>query len=162
MLFKFTDIKDSFEEKINSWIKAYDVIESALNLFFSVRYSQNQYVESEFLSLAQAFETYHRQLNKSSKKINYVDRVKGIIKPFHKYINDNIEEISETIKITRNYYTHYDDRNLNKAISCQELPNLSRKMEGILQLNFLKLIGFTETEIDKIYNSNATLKSRFI
>ena len=160
MLFKYTDIQDSFQEKIQKWIVNYDNLKSALNLFFSVRYGLNQYAESEFLSLAQAFETFHRKLNKSQKKIDYVIRVKEFIKPFQKYINEDVEELSKIIKITRNYYTHYDDKNLNKAVPPEKLYYLSRKMEGILQLNFLKLIGFTEEEIDKIVNGFIGLKNK--
>ncbi len=153
MLFQYTDIQESFEEKINSWIDAYNVIETALNLFFSVRYNPSQYVESEFLSLAQALETYHRQLYKT--KITLKDRLKEIINPFHEYIGSDevIEELIENIKVTRNYYTHYDDKLINKTTPCGELSYLSRKMEGILQLAFLKKIGFDSVEIKKIFKT---------
>ena len=162
MLFQYTDIQESFEEKINSWVDAYKVIEPALNLFFSVRYNPSQYVESEFLSLAQAFETYHRQLYGTNK--NFKERVEEIITPFHKYIgsDDEVKELSKTIKVTRNYYTHYENELLNKgAIPCSELTSLSRKMEGILQLAFLTQIGFSEIEIEKIFNGYSGLKDKF-
>lgn len=161
MLFQYTDIQESFEEKINSWIDAYNIIEPALNLFFSVRYNPTQYVESEFLSLAQALETYHRQLTRNNMILK--DRLKEIIEPFHQYIgnDEEIEEIIEKIKISRNYYTHYDDRLVNRAIPCNELPYLSKKMEGILQLAFLTKIGFDESEVEKIFNGYSGLKDKF-
>ena len=162
MLFHYTDIQDNFEEKINNWMKAYTAIESALNLFFSVRYNSSQYVESEFLSLAQAFETYHRQLYGTKK--DFQKRAEAIITLFHKYIgsDDEVKELSKTIKITRNYYTHYENELLNKgAIPCSQLASLSRKMEGILQLAFLTQIGFTEIEIEKIFNGYSGLKDKF-
>lgn len=161
MLFQYTAIEESFEEKINSWIDAYDVIEPALNLFFSVRYNPSQYVESEFLSLAQALETYHRQLYKT--KITLRDRLKEIINPFHEYIGNDevIEELIENIKVTRNYYTHYDDKLINRTTPCRELSSLSKKMEGILQLAFLRKIGFNSIEIKKIFDGSSGLKEKF-
>jgi len=161
MLFQYTNIQDSFEEKINNWIKSYSVIESALNLFFSVRYNPSQYVESEFLSLTQALETYHRQLYKTDK--NFKERVVEIMNPFKEYIGSDevIEELSKKIKITRNYYTHYDDKNRDKAIPRRELSSLSRRIEGILQLAFLTQIGFNKVEIKKIFDGYSGLKNKF-
>ena len=161
MLFKYTDIQESFEEKINNWINSYRIIEPALNLFFSVRYSPSQYVESEFLSLAQALETYHRQLYKT--EMNLQKRLEEIINPLHEYIDsDEVrEKLIENIKVTRNYYTHYDDRLINRATPCEELSHLSKKMEGILQLSFLEKIGFDEVEIRKIFDGYNGLKRKF-
>lgn len=161
MLFQYINIQESFEEKINSWIDAYNVIETALNLFFSVRYNPSQYVESEFLSLVQALETYHRQLYKT--KITLKDRLKEIINPFHEYIGSDevIEELIENIKVTRNYYTHYDDKLINKTTPCEQLSYLSKKMEGILQLAFLRKIGFDSVEIRNIFDGYSGLKNKF-
>ena len=161
MLFKYTDIQESFEEKINNWIDAYSVIKPALNLFFSVRYNPSQYVESEFLSLAQALETYHRRLYKT--EINLQKRLEEIINPLHEYIGrDEVrEKLIKNIKVTRNYYTHYDNKLINRATPCEKLSPLSRKMEGILQLSFLKKIGFNAVEIKKIFDGYSRLKNKF-
>ena len=44
---------------------------------------------------------------------------------------------------TKDFEKNTKELILNRAIPPEKLYYLSRKMEGILQLNFLKLIGFT-------------------
>ena len=161
MLFQYTDIQDNFKEKINNWIEAYSIMKPALNLFFSARYNPSQYVESEFLSLTQVLETYHRESYGTKK--SFKDRITEIITPFNKYIGSDseVEKLIENIKITRNYYTHYEDKLLsNGATPCNDLPSLSRKIEGILQLVFLTKIGFTKLEIENIFNGNNDLENK--
>ena len=163
MLFQYTDIEDSFEQKINNWIEAYNNIESALNLFFSIRYNSNQYLESQFLFLAQALETYHRQLYHSNK--NFKVRIEELLIRFKKYIgtDDEVKSLVENIKITRNYYTHYEKKLLDKGVtSSNKLIYLIKKIEGILQLLILTQIGFNDIEIENIFNRNNRLKDKFL
>lgn len=61
MLFKYSQIKDCATRIINNWISAYETIDPALNLYFSVRTGTHKYLEAKFLALAQGLETLHRR-----------------------------------------------------------------------------------------------------
>jgi hypothetical protein len=61
MLFMYSDVSDSLQEKLTSWLSAYKVFQPALALYFSARAGEHKYLDSRFLSLAQAIETYHRR-----------------------------------------------------------------------------------------------------
>lgn len=72
MLFDFDDIEDTFESKIQNWLQNYQVIEPTMNLYFSVKQGNHTHLESQFLFLIQALETYHRRI--SNEK--YIDDTK--------------------------------------------------------------------------------------
>ena len=61
MLFNFHTIKTNIQDVINNWLDAYEVIDPALNLYFSVKTGAQKYVDGKFLALAQGLETYHRR-----------------------------------------------------------------------------------------------------
>jgi hypothetical protein len=61
MLFRYPMIQLKAESIINKWIEAYDQIEPAFNLYFSTQTGAYQYLEGQFLALAQGLETYHRR-----------------------------------------------------------------------------------------------------
>jgi len=61
MLFRYGQIREDAERIINNWIGAYDIIEPALNLYFSTKTGAQKYLSGKFLALAQGLETYHRR-----------------------------------------------------------------------------------------------------
>ncbi|MFH2035524.1 MAG: HEPN domain-containing protein [Candidatus Zixiibacteriota bacterium] len=63
LLFKYSQIKDSFERVINNWINAYDKFEQSFYLYFSTKMGDHKYVEGKFLALAQGLEAYHRRIS---------------------------------------------------------------------------------------------------
>ncbi len=61
MLFGFKEIQNDAERIINNWIKGYEQILPAFNLYFLARMGAQTYLEERFLTLAQGLETYHRR-----------------------------------------------------------------------------------------------------
>ncbi|WP_343077449.1 HEPN domain-containing protein [Pseudomonas sp.] len=61
MLFSYRIIKDNADEVLNKWFTTYELIEPAINLYFSTKAGGHTYLESKFLALAQGLETYHRR-----------------------------------------------------------------------------------------------------
>lgn len=66
MIFRYADIQSKFSKVVNSWLKAYDIIAPALNLYFSNKIGAHKYLDGQFLALAQALETYHRRTSKET------------------------------------------------------------------------------------------------
>ena len=61
MLFGFGKIQNDAEEKINKWIKAYEQIDPAFNLYFSAKRGEQQYLDEKFLTLIRGLEAYHKR-----------------------------------------------------------------------------------------------------
>lgn len=61
MLFTLPIIQDQVGTYLGNWISKSESLKPVYNLYFSTFYNPHQYLESKFLSLAQAIETYHRR-----------------------------------------------------------------------------------------------------
>ncbi|WP_126148313.1 HEPN domain-containing protein [Synechococcus elongatus] len=81
MLFRFEQIRDDAERIVNNWLDAYNEVDPALNLYFSMRTGAHKYLEGKFLALAQGLETYHRRTSNSTimDESTFEELVKGII-----------------------------------------------------------------------------------
>lgn len=58
------------------------------------------------------------------------------------------------VRDTRNYYTHYDEKLKKKAAMGQELFNLTQKLKMLLELCFLKEVGFDEITMKRLIERN--------
>ena len=61
MLFSFASIRDQYQECLQHWFAKAPTLNPVYDLYFSTLYGSEVYLESKFLSLAQALETYHRR-----------------------------------------------------------------------------------------------------
>lgn len=61
ILFSFPDIQDNFQSHLVSWFKQAKPLRPVYDLYFSTLYNPHEYLQSTFLSLTQALETYHRR-----------------------------------------------------------------------------------------------------
>jgi hypothetical protein len=82
MLFRFGQIREDAERIINNWFDAYEVIDPALNLYFSTKTGAHKYLEGKFLALAQGLETYHRRTSneKLMNDVIFNDLTENLIK----------------------------------------------------------------------------------
>ncbi len=62
MMFTLPAIEEQIQQILEKWIFKADIIKPVYDLYFSALYNPSIYLEFEFLSLAQAVETYHRQI----------------------------------------------------------------------------------------------------
>ena len=95
-------------------------------------------------------------------EINLGKRLKRIIEPFKDKIGSSKERNKLLRKIvdTRNYLTHYSEDLKDDSADGNELWNLCQKMEAIFQLNFLKVVGFSDEEIDSVVENSYPLKQK--
>lgn len=150
MLFRYDDVKDKAETAINNWLKLYDEVEPAMNLYFSTKTGGQKYIEGKFVALAQGLEAYHWRI--STNKAKFVKKIEQLIKPFEDIFGDEERrnEIRDGILRTRNYLTHHNPKLKQVAAKGLDMWSLNLKMEAILQLHFLSVLGFTEAEIKHI------------
>lgn len=95
-------------------------------------------------------------------EINLRKRLKRIVEPFKDKLGNSTERNKLLRKIvdTRNYLTHYDVALKDRAAQGRDLWVLCLKMEVIFQLHFLKVIGFSDQEIDSVVGSCYPLKQK--
>jgi hypothetical protein len=61
MLFTFDDISGQFEAYLQNWFGKAESLKPVYDLFFGTLYNPSMYLESKFLSLIQAIESFHRR-----------------------------------------------------------------------------------------------------
>lgn len=95
-------------------------------------------------------------------EINLGKRIKNIIDPFKVHLGNDKERSRLIRKIvdTRNYLTHYNENLKNSSVNGKELWVLCLKMEVIFNLHFLKVIGFTNEEIDSVVENALPLQRK--
>jgi hypothetical protein len=198
MLFYFSMISKDFGKLLSNWLKYFDFLEPTFNLYFyTIQNTTN--LESRFLFLAQALETFHRrtcnehlfneqdysmlaktlrknveQENKEfqdwvESKLKYGNeltlrkRLKKLIEPFKDLFGskgDRNKFIGQFID-TRNYLTHYDEGLKESTCKGEDLLNLGRKAEALLQLHLLKSIEFPENLFAEVFNRGISSKIRY-
>ena len=184
-------IADQFDQILTKWLEIYETHEPAFNLYFAYRSNSVNYLQVQFLWLAQAIEILHRrgstntQIDKNEfrklvdlllqccpenkkewikGKLQYAnelslrERIREIIDPFqHLFSNDDEREaFIKRVVNTRNYLTHYSRRQ-NPTDDYQVLWMLCQKLEILIRLHLLRLIGVDNesfnSQVQKIWHS---------
>lgn len=193
MMFTLPLIGKDFETYFREWMAKYDLFEPVINLYFSVLYDVHGYLQVEFLSLAQAIETYHRRRFGGSYQPkdeylgglyevfvdsipaaipgDYRDSIVGKLRYLYEYsLRRRLKEVIRSIKgeldfdfiqsrevmgifvskvvDTRNYLTHHTkDLEKGAVITADEFLMLITKLQIVLEVCFLKEIGFDTAQI---------------
>ncbi len=90
-----------------------------------------------------------------SEKLRYANelslakRIRRLIAPFKEYFGSSKkrEWFVHKVVVTRNYMAHHDISLSEDAARGHELLELCDRLDGLLQLNLLKILGFTDDAI---------------
>ena len=94
-----------------------------------------------------------------ANELTLINRFERMTEPFDKFMcGEKRVGLIKIIKNTRNYLTHYDSSLEPKAAKGEVLKFLCLKMNALFRLQFLKLIGFDEQEIDDIVDKSSYFK----
>ena len=132
MLFEFGWIRDDAERIINNWLKAYENITPAFNLYFLAKMGEQQYLEERFMALVQGLEAYHRRTS-DEKRMDEAE-FEGLVENL---VNQCPEEHREW---------------LSRELKYGNEVNLRKRLRGIIN-SFKEVIGNRtkrENLIDKI------------
>ncbi|WP_334471973.1 HEPN domain-containing protein [Arsenophonus sp. PmNCSU2021_1] len=190
MLFNYGAIKDKAHQVFNNWINAYEYLSPAFGLYFSTKMGARKYLDGKFLAFAQGLEIFHRRTSDEKlmepevfeslavcpddhidwlkgrlmqgNEINLRKRLKRLIEPFKEHLGTSEERNKFIRKIVdmRNYLTHYNENLEGEFVKERNLYILCLKMEFILNLHFLNVIGFTVDEVKKIVKNCEPLKRK--
>lgn len=88
------------------------------------------------------------------------DRVQKMMEPFEDWFrdNENSEEFAIRVSNTRNYFTHYSSEIKNGLGEVEGLFSLYTKLEILLLLHVLKLIGFDMCQIAEVVERSQRLE----
>jgi len=116
MLFSYHDISERFEFYLKNWTDKALLLGPVYQLYFGTLYNPSMYLAHEFLSLAQALETYHRRTvigkyisdeDYEPQYSTFVDAIKGDISP----------DFRESLKMKMMYLNEYSLRKRLKDIT---------------------------------------------
>ena len=174
MLFSFNEVSVQLEQSLTKWLEGYEELGPVFDLYFASKGDPAQYIETEFLQLAQAVEVLHRRRHQETvmsetefegivdslvescpedrkswlkDKLRYANelslrkRMLASVKPFEDYFGGHSVAktfVNDFVK-ARNYLTHYSST--AEAVPTQGLWPLTRKVEALLQIHLLRLIG---------------------
>ena len=95
-------------------------------------------------------------------EINLGKRLKKIIEPFKDHLGTSRERgrLLRKIVDTRNYLTHYSESLHDESARGRDLWVLCLKMEVIFNLHFLKVVGFTDEEINGVVENCHPLRRK--
>ncbi len=157
ILFKYIDKQTHAESIINKWIDNYEQIAPAFDLYFMTKAGTLPSLNLQFLTLAQALEAFHLRI--SGEQVSLRNRFEQMTELFASFMcGENRSKLLKKIVKTRNYLTHNDPKLESKAAKGKELQFICLKMDALFRLQFLKLIGFNEREIDDIVDKCLYLK----
>ena len=159
ILFKYKDRQDCGEKLINNWIKNYEQVPPAFDLYFLAKARTLPSLDLLFLTLVQALEAFHH--GTSGGNLWLSNRLKEMMEPFDCLVGDERRpKLIEHIVKTRNYLTHHNPKLESEAAKGTMLEVLCHKMNALFRLQFLKLIGFDEQEINDIVDKCPYLKGQ--
>ena len=159
ILFRFKEIQSRAESIVNKWLDNYEQITPAFDMYFWAQTAVLPSWNMQFLTLVQGLEAFHRRT--SGGDISLRNRFEKMTEPFDNFMcGENRPKLIKKIVKTRNYLTHYDSKLESKAAKGKALRFLCFKMNALFRLQFLKLIGFNEQEIDHIVDKCIYLKGQ--
>ncbi len=155
MVFAYSKIKSNAEEIINRWIKSYQAADSAFSLYFAVERGAFKYIESKFLELVRGLEAYHRWLIHPEDNMQFPNRLDELFQSFDTLLGteDEQKQIISDIVEKRKYLTHYLHKFEPSEPPNLEYLNLHTKAKIIFKLLFLQSMGFTQKEIESIFDN---------
>lgn len=153
MLFTLAEIPDA-SKVLRRWMARQDRLEPVFNLYFGTLYHPDLYLEVRFLSLAQALETYDFRRRRKPGKKTLAERTHDVLAQCRtvtrRIVGPDRDRFVDDFKYTRNYYTHYNPRLKAKAASGAALLLLTLQLQVVLELSFLRQLGFPCKSIEEV------------
>lgn len=159
MLFTFKDIKDNYEFILRNWFEQSRKMKLCFDFYFSIFYNQDIYLEHEFISLFQSFESYLQ--HKKCVKPNMKKEMKEIIRKYSKIIDGIIDcddQFINNIIISRHYLIHSDLKKEFKSIKGGDLFPIIQKLKILFMAFLLGEIGFSMENVRKLFEKNIKIK----
>ena len=112
-----------------------------------------------FASLPESCPSFVRQKISEANHLSLSERLQEMLEPFDGWFgnDEGSKKFAKQVADTRNYLTHYSSGLEQSAAMGRELIHLYEKLETLVLLRILMLIGFAKHEITSIVQSNHRL-----
>lgn len=162
ILFGASDVGSRLGNILDQWLTKYEELKNVMMLFFGPLYNEHMYLEHQFLNLAYATETYHRVRHPGhAKKIFFKDRLFSLLTNFEeplKLFPIDLQQFSEKVTHTRNFYVHYDDSHRDKAANGEALFRMVQVLQCLIEVCLLSELDFDLAVIKALLERNENLK----
>jgi len=161
MLFTYPQMAIDFPALLDRWLISIEQSRPAYDLFFSYLYKPDNYLEFKFLALVQALESFHRSIKGKEKaflKTRLEDLFLGLEPSLKELVSPDYNNFISEIKDTRNYFTHYNEKDKKKSLSYQEMIIACKQMQVLLTILFLKQLELDNQVIFEHVSRNKRLK----
>jgi hypothetical protein len=115
----------------------------------------------QFLSLAQALESFHREMI-HPKKMNLAGRLSQLVAQAPRTIVQQAirspKDFVEVVRDTRNYFTHYERKLFRRAAFGLDLLNLTERMRWLLEGLLLQQLALPAEAVEALLRRNERLK----
>jgi hypothetical protein len=156
MLFTYKDISDNFELCLNNWINKSELLQSVYELYLGTLYNPARYLNHQFLSLAQALESYHTREygGKYVPDAAYEEQYRSFLNVIHKDIDSDFRESLE------NKMKYLHEFSLRKRLK-DIFDRYGKIIEVIIadKANFIELVKSTRDFLTH-YDKNIEPKSK--
>lgn len=156
MLFTLGQAEPDVGAVLRAWFVKHDTFKPVLNLYFSVLHHPDLYLDVRFLTCAQAIETYDFRRRDSNERTPLARRIRAVLDECPdvsaRIVGSSAEpdDFVRTFVDSRNYYTHYTPRLERRATKGAALLLLFTQLRAILEMVFLRELGFSAESIDEV------------
>ncbi len=158
MMFDFEYVKEKFSILLENWFRLSSEIPEVLNLFYGT-YTSSQFYEYHFRETYIALEgLFQWKMKQDTQKKNVISILVGKVMKTRRNEVDNFSNIvtkyqnwGEVARKNRHYQMHLNEEYKNDIVDNNELIRLTRKIQAIILFYVLEELGFSDSEINKIF-----------
>lgn len=154
MLFTLPAVQTEISKVMRSWLAKQKRLEPVFNLFFGLLYNRHIELDVRFLLYAQALETYGYRRGRKPVERSFRDQAKAVLAicttASRKIVGDDLDAFTAHLKVTRDFYTHYNPAKEKKAAKGVGLLLLTLQLRTLIEMALLRELGFKQNEVDAI------------
>jgi hypothetical protein len=154
MLFTLPAVQAEISKVLRSWFAKQKRLEPVFNLFFGLLYNRDIELDVRFLLYAQAVETYGYRRGRKPVERSFRDQARDVLASCatvsRKIVGDDLDAFTAHLKVTRDFYTHYNPAKEPKAAKGGGLLLLTVQLRTLIEMAFLRELGFGHRAIDAI------------
>lgn len=154
MLFTLPAVEGELSKVMRSWLAKQRRLEPVFNIFFGLLYLPDIYSDVQFLLLAQAVETYGYLRRRVPIARSFREQIREVLATCpsvsRKIVGADADAFTALLKVTRDYYTHYNPAKKERAAKDVGVLLLSTQLKSLLEMAFLRELGFGHRAIDEI------------
>jgi ApeA N-terminal domain 1/Apea-like HEPN len=154
MLFTLPAVQTEISKVLRSWFAKQKRLEPVFNLFFGLLYNRNIELDVRFLLYAQAVETYGYRRGRKPVERSFRDQARDVLASCatvsRKVVGNDLDAFTTHLKVTRDFYTHYNPAKESKAAKGVGLLLITVQLRTLIEMALLRELGFGYRAIDAI------------